>query len=249
MLYKWSNGYFFYQLQPAFFLTRPDFVTWLFMQTGLHQWVLNNHAVWILFDTMFYSMPLIYLLSYKHKKTISPVIAIIMLLVNWCYVQCHTLFSSISIEGDIAWLLFPVVFISLNTQTFLLLFEGLRYFFLYFFASSAIWKLVQGGIFSISEMSGILLYQHTELLTSSPDYWYSDFFLYFIQHPQLSYLLYLSATLLELFFIVGFFTKKYDRVLFVLFIVFLLMDHLIMRIPYYEIFPLALTFVLLPKKE
>jgi hypothetical protein len=172
-----------------------------------------------------------------------------MLLVNWCYVQCHTLFSSISIEGDIAWLLFPVVFIPINKQNFLLIFEGLRYFFLFFLASAGVWKFIQGGIFSTSEMSGILLYQHTELLTSSPGYWYSNFFLFLIQHPLLSYFFYLAATAVELFFIVGFFTKKYDTLLFVLFIVFLVMDNVIMRIPYYEVFPLALTLVLLPKKD
>jgi ABC-type dipeptide/oligopeptide/nickel transport system permease subunit len=53
----------------------------------------------------------------------------------------------------------------------------------------------------------------------------------------------LSATLLELSFIAGFFTKKYDRLLLALVVIFLVMDHLIMRITYYEIAPLALTFM------
>ncbi len=143
----------------------------------------------------------------------------------------------------IQWLFFPIVFAPADKKTFMLLFEGLRYFFLYFFVSAAIWKLAQGGLFNISEMSGVLLYQHKELLSSSPGYWQSNFILYLIQQPTLSYLLYLSAALLELSFLIGFFKKKYDRLLLVLFIVFLLMDHLIMRIPYYEISPLALTLV------
>jgi hypothetical protein len=237
------NGLFLYQIQPAFFYTRKDLVTWLFMQTGIHQWLLNNRRGWILFDTLFYSMPLLYLLIYKYVSKLAPAVAVLMLLVNWFYVQCFTLYPSNSIEGHIGWLFFPIVFIPSDKKTFILLFEGLRYFFLFFFVSAAVWKLAQGGLFSISQMSGILLYQHKELLTSSRGFWQSNLILWLIQNPRLSYLLYLFAALLELSFIVGFFTRKYDRLLLVLLVIFLVMDHLIMRIPYYEIAPLALTLM------
>jgi len=218
------------------------------MQTGIHQWLLNNPGRWILFDTLFYFMPLLYLFIYKRVSKLASAVAILMLLVNWFYVQCYTLYPSNSIEGHIAWLFFPIVFIPQDKKTFLLLFEGLRYFFLFFFVSAALWKLAQGGLFSISQMSGVLLYQHKELLTSSPGYWQSNFLLWLIQRPQLSYLLYLAATLLELSFVVGFFTKKYDRLLLVLLVVFLVMDHLSMRITYYEIAPLALTLMFSKEK-
>jgi hypothetical protein len=243
------NGLFLYQLQPAFFYTRKDLVTWLFMQTGIHQWLLNNPGRCVLFDALFYSIPLLYLLIYKYVSKLASAVAIIMLSVNWFYVQCYTLYPSNSIEGHIAWLFFPVVFIPADKKTFILLFDGLRYFFLFFFASAAIWKVAQGGLFNISQMSGILLYQHKELLASSPGYWQSDFLLWLIQRPQLAYLLYLSAALLELSFIVGFFTRKYDRLLLVLLVIFLVMDHLIMRITYYEIAPMALTLMFLKERN
>ena len=233
-----------FQVQPAFFYTRQDVFTWLFMQTGLHKLLLNNMAGFIMMDTLFYSMPLIYLFIYKLKHRLSPIAAILMLLINLAYIQCYTLYPINSIESYIAWLLFPVVFIPSNRQTFLLLFRGLRYFFLFFFASAAVWKLAQGGIFNPSEMSGILLYQHNQLLTGSPGYWLTNVYLFLIQHKTLSYLLYLGATLLEVAFVVGFFTTRYDRLLAVLVIVFLIADHFIMRIPYYEISALLLTLLL-----
>lgn len=244
MVYKWLNGMLLYQLQPSFFYTRKDLVTWFFMQAGLHEWLLNNETGWILFDVLFYTMPLLYLLSFKYLKKANSVVAVTVVIVNWCYVQCYTLYASNSIEGHVAWLLFPLIFLADNPKTFSLLFQGLRYFFLFFFASSGVWKLAQGGIFSLSQMSGVLLFQHNQLLTNSPAYWQSQLILYFIQRPQLSYLLYLSATLLELFFFIGFFTKKYDRLLVLLFILFVIMDFLMMRIPYFEIAPLLLTLLL-----
>ena len=239
MIYKWLNGFLLYQLQPSFFYTRQDLATWVFMQTGLHQWLLNNPFGWILFDALFYISPFLLFLANKTKKLETPA-AIAMLVINWCYVQCYTLYPSNSIEGHTAWLLFPFIFLTRQGQTFLLLYEAVRYFFLYFFVSAAIWMFAQGGIFHVHEMSGILLYQHQQLLTNSPDYWHTRFILYLIQHRFLSYTLYLSATILELLFIVGFFTKKYDRMLLILFIIFLIADNFIMRIPYFEVAALAL---------
>lgn len=238
------NGLLLYQLQPSFFYTRQDIVTWLLMQTGLHQWLLNNKAGWLFFDLLFYCMPIVYFLLYRYKKRFTSLAAIVMLLVNWSYVQCYTLYPTNSIEAHIAWLLFPVIFIPKKEKTFLLLFEGLRYFLLFFFVSAAIWKFVQGGIFNFNEMSGILLFQHNQLLTNSPGYWQTNMLYDLIQHPSLSYSLYFSATLLEAIFIIGFFTKKYDRILAVLCIIFLIADLLIMRIPYFEIAPLLLTLLL-----
>ena len=91
-----------YQLEPAFFYTRKDLITWMLMQTGMHGWLLQNHAGWILLDVLFYSMPLLYLLVFIKVKKWAPITALLMLLVNWCYVQCYTLYPSNSIEGHIA---------------------------------------------------------------------------------------------------------------------------------------------------
>jgi len=244
MIYKWLNGLFLYQSAPSFFNTRQDMFTWLFMQTDLHHWLLNNPPGLLLADLLFYSIPVIYLIIYRYKNNAAAIAVIIMLLVNWCYVQCYTLYPINSIEGHIAWLLFPIVFLPQKEKIFALLFEGLRYFLLFFFVSAAVWKFVQGGIFNFSEMSGILLYQHNQFLTSSPGYWQTNMYFWLIQHQYVSWLLYLSATLLEACFIVGFFTKKYDRFLVLLFIIFVLMDWLIMRIPYFEISALILTLLL-----
>ncbi|MGN6618168.1 MAG: hypothetical protein ACTHJ5_13425 [Ilyomonas sp.] len=241
MIYKFCNGLFLFQLQPSFFYLREDIFTWVFMQTGMHQWLLNNAYGCILFDILFYSAPVIYFVQFKFDPNRSAIMAIIMLVINWCYVQCYTLYPSNSIEGHIAWLLFPIIFIPSNPKTFALLFDGLRYFFLFFFISAGLWKFYQGGIFNPSQMSGILLYQHKEMLVNSPAYSQTIMIQWLIEHQKISYLLYLLLTVIELSFIIGFFTKKFDKILLVLFLIFLLTDHLVMRITYYEVTPLLLT--------
>jgi len=246
MIYKWLNGLFLFQLRPSFFYTRQDIFTWLFMQTGLHQWLLNNKPGWILADILFYSLPAIYLLVHRYSVKLSVATGFIMLLVNWCYVECYTLYPINSIEAHLAWLLFPVLFITTSTATFAFLFEGLRYMFLYLFMSAALWKLWEGSIFNIHQMSGVLLFQHSQQLTNSPNYWQSKLYLWLINHETVSYILFLLAFLAELSFIIGFFTKRFDKWLFALFVLFLLMDHFIMRIPYYELSPFLLTLLYKP---
>jgi len=241
MLYKYINGMFLFQLQPSFFYTREDMFTWVFMQTGLHKWLLNNNAGCMLFDALFYTAPALYFLHYRNNQRTAFITAACMLVINWVYVQCYTLYPSNSIEGHTAWLLFPLIFMAQKQEMFKILLDGLRYFFLFFFVSAALWKLRQGGIFQPLQMSGVLLYQHTQLLTNSPEYWQSRVILWLVQNPWLAYTLYLLATLLELFFIVGFFTKKFDKLLVALFLLFLVMDYFIMRIPYFEVLPLLLT--------
>jgi len=230
-----------FQMMPKLFLTRFDGFTWLFMRTGVHQWLVDNPQGWSLFDAMFYSMPLIYWLSHNVFRTGSTVVAALMLLVNWTYVQCYTLFPTNSIEAHTAWLLFPVVFLATQPKTFRLLMEGLRYFFLFFLVSAGLWKLYNGGFFNTDQMSGVLLYQHADLLSSSPGYWQTEMIQWLINHKAVGYILYIVATILELVFVVGFFTKKYDHLLIVGVFVFLVFDHLLMRIPYYEVLPYLIT--------
>jgi glycosyltransferase involved in cell wall biosynthesis len=206
------------------------------MRTGLHQWLLNNNAGCILFDVLFYSAPFL-LVASLHSKKLNFIAAAWMLTINWVYVQCYTLYPTTSIEGYVAWLLFPILFLFSNEKTFSLLLEGLRYFFLFIMGSAGVWKFLQGGIFHPDQMSGILLYQHKELLTNSTGYWQTDLIWYLTEHKAISYLLYAAACLLELSFLAGFFTRKYDRYLAIAFLIFLVMDYVIMRIAYFEWLP------------
>lgn len=248
MVYKWFNGMFLYQMQPSFFYAREDIFTWMLMTTGIHKWLLNNESGWILFDGFFYMAPLLFYFVYDKINHLTKPAAILLLLINWLYVQCYTLYPTNSIEAHIAWLLFPIVFIPKNEKTFALLFDGLRYFLLFFFASSGIWKFVQGGVFNTLQMSNILLFQHKELLVVTPQHWYAQFIFWLVENPIISYSLYLIATIIELSFVVGFFTKKYDKLLLFAFLLFLVFDHFVMRIPYYEVAPLLLT-LLFRKRE
>jgi hypothetical protein len=243
MIWKWWHGLFLYEVQPFLFNNRFDFTTWSLMQTGIHQWLLNNKNGWILFDAVFYSMPLLLFLANRLNRNATVIVAFLLLLVNWVYLQCYTLYPTNSIESYTAWLLFPILFCMGSTQGFYFVLHALRYFFLFFFASAGVWKLTSLSVANAEQMSAVLLYQHADYMATSPGAWYTSFTYWLVQHPVVSQSMYVAGTLLELAFIIGFFTRKYDRLLLLAFILFLLADILLMRIHYWEISAFMITLL------
>ena len=242
-LIKWMQGQWLYQLEPFMFSIRFDGITWLMMQSGLHIWIIRHQATQLIWDFAFYGFPLLYYAVFIRKPIAAARLAWIWLAVNWLYVQCYTLYPSNSIEGHVGWLLFPLLFCCSGMRSFYLVMHGLRYFFLYFFFSAGIWKLANGGAFAPAQMSAILLEQHKEFLVTSPGYWQSNLIRALINMPLTSFILYWMGLLAELSFATGFFTKRYDRALFVFFALFLIFDYLIMRIPYIEVSPFLLVLL------
>lgn len=242
--YKLFNGLLLCQMQPILLFARDDIFSWLFMQTGLPKWLILHPQYFIAFDTAFYLVPLLFLFTVIRSRKSMPIAALVMLLVNWIYIQCYTLYPTNSVTLYIAWLIFPVVFLVRSESVFYLLLQGLRYFFLYFFFSAGIWKIVNGGVFNPLQMSGILLDQHKEMLAGTTHWWMQSLIACLIKHTTISFILYMLVTCMELLFGAGFFTRKYDHLLAIVYLLFLLADHLIMRIPYYETLPFLLTFYL-----
>jgi hypothetical protein len=242
-IYKLVNHLWLFQQDPYFFINRFDFITWIFMSTGVHKWPLGYTTRLLVFDIFFYAMPLVWFIINRFNKDSATVAAFVWLIINWIYIQCYTLYPINSIESYLAWLLMPLLFATTNTRQFYFVMHGLRYFFLFFFASAGIWKIRQAGVFNPEELSGILLTQHAAHLISAPGDWQSKLIYYLVRHPWQGYILYATATLFELFFITGFFTRKYDRILIAVFILFLVMDMLVMRIPYFEVLPLVLPLL------
>lgn len=246
---KWLQGLWLYQFAPFMFNTRFDGVSWLFMQTGLHRWLLLHAWGQIGMDLLFYACPLLYFFVWRKNPEKAHWVAWVWLIINWVYVQAYTLFPTNSIEAHTAWLLFPLLFCARSLTSFNLLLQGLRYFFLYFFCSAAVWKLVQGGAFEPLQMSAILMEQHKEFLVTSPHNLHADLLYGLINHPNLSFALYWFGIVVEAVFVTGFFTRRFDKWLAGLFILFLLFDYLVMRIPYFEVMPLLLTLLFAQHKN
>lgn len=239
-IWKWLEGGWLYQYEPFVFQTRMDGTTWVLMRSGFHQWMIRFPGFYLAADLFFYAMPVLWYIVDRRWPRRSWLLAWLMLLVNWIYVQAFTLYPTNSIEGHFAWLMMPLLFVMRDQKGFSLMFNGLRYVFLFVFFSAGFWKIYWGGVFNLEQLSGILTFQHSHFLALSPDAFYTQWLGWLINHPMVGWGLYIVATLIELMFVVGFFTKKWDRWLLLLFVLFLVFDQLVMSIAYYEMVPMLI---------
>jgi hypothetical protein len=115
--------------------------------------------------------------------------------------------------------------------------QVMRFTFILFFFSTALWKIRAGGVFNIDQMSGVLLRQHNYLFLNNHSDTFKKVMAYLIEHPFVSYPFYLTAFALEFAFVVGFFTKRFDRILMLLFLVFATVNYLVMNINYFSWLP------------
>ncbi|MGG9962987.1 hypothetical protein [Ferruginibacter sp. SUN106] len=210
-----------------------DFTQNILFVTGIQNAVIKSSWLQLSFDIVYYVLPLLLLvLSSKRNKWQYPV-AIITGLVNLVYALLITSLGMLSVEGFTGWMIIPLIFALRTDKGFYYALHCMRYVFLLIFFSAGLWKIRGGGIFNMEEMSAILIRQHAPYITVAPGDWFSRCVYYLSNHNLLSYTLYLSATLAELIFVIGFFTKRFDKLLIGAFILFVVLDFALMRINYF----------------
>ena len=230
----WYHGILLHQLKPVFFLNRLDLTANIVLLTNLHHAIIDQPWLQILFDALYFILPLALYISCIRDYRIQYFLAVATAVFNLVYAVMLSALSPLSIEGFTGWMLLPLLFAFKRGSSFYYMFHSLRYFFLLIFFSAALWKFRAGGIFNEEQMSAILLKQHSAYLVGKPDDWFSSMIGYLVKHDKLSYLIYLLATLMEGVFIIGFFTRRYDRILILLFLTFVAFDYFLMRINYFS---------------
>lgn len=100
----------------------------------------------------------------------------------------------------------------------------LAYFFAGFF------KLYQGAWLSLDSFSHVLSNQHAAYIFFQPEGIRTSIVVYLIGHPVLGYLFFLSAMFLQLFFIFGLFTNRFNFLLAIFILLFHVMDWFLMNL-------------------
>ena len=227
------HGMMLHQLAPVFFLNKLDVTVNVVLLTNLHTAVMNSPVLQLTLDGLYFLLPVLLCICCIGGYRLQYILAIATAVFNLCYGILLSTMSPLSIEGFTGWIMLPLVFAFKKDGYFYYMLHTMRYFFLLIFASAALWKIRAGGIFNTEQMSAILLKQHAAHLVGSPGDWFSKFINYLVIHKQLSYCIYLMATLCELVFFIGFFTKKYDKALVIIFLAFITFNYFLMGINYF----------------
>ncbi|HEV3325655.1 MAG TPA: glycosyltransferase [Puia sp.] len=223
------------QYQPIFFTHNRDLTELILIATGLPRWMMAHPWTFTAADTLAFGLPAALLAYALQKGRFSPVLGIAFGLFLGGYLLLADLFWQVHHEPFVLYLLLALAWMTNREERFYQVLKGCRYYFLYIFTSAALWKIARGAVFNGQEMSRILLFHHSDLLSGPCDSFACRTYRYLVDHPGLSYGLYLGGAALEGCFVVGFFTRRWDRVLIGLTVVFVVADLLLMRIPYWTV--------------
>lgn len=235
----WVSGLLLTALQPVFFTGSLDITQNLVTATGLTRAVLHSRSLCLLLDSSVPLLTIVLYLAVRFTTKGRSIIAVLTAIVGLVYFLVLTGVSYISIEGMVSFLFIPLIFSARSVKGFYFSMHCVRIIFLVIFFSSGLWKIRTGAAFHYDQMPAILLLQHAPMLVSNGQYWFSKFIYYLVSHPIFAYCLYLLATILELSFVTGFFTNRYDRVGIALLLLFLCLDYFLMGINYFSWLPFA----------
>lgn len=225
------HGLTFTSLNPVFFVNRQDVTLNIIMLTDVQTLLIKHKGIRILFDTIYFLLPVLLVYS-VYKKKFNRILATATLFFHLIYSLLLSSMSVVSTEIFVAWMTVPVVIYARSAAGFYYLLHIVRIFFLIIFFTAALWKIRTGAIINIEQMSGVLVRQHASYLANDSETFYGQMILYLVNNIYLSYFLYFSAFLTEISFGIGFFTKKFDRYLIVFFCLFLLFNYILMGINY-----------------
>ncbi len=239
LYYAWAFycNLLFSLTKPVYFLNKLDLSLNLILNTGLQHAIIHHKWVCILLDITYFFLPVILVFAYVNNKQIHKSFALFTAFFNVVYCLLFSTLSVISVEVYIAWMLVPLIFYSNTLKGFYFSIQSIRILFVIFFLSAALWKLFTGSVFNKEQFSAILIVQHCNYIVSSSTNYFSNFIMYLINNSGFSYIIFLAGFFIEFSFILALFTKKFDKFLGYIFILFLIVDYMLLGINYFYWLP------------
>lgn len=239
----WGNTLFSQLGETVIQYPSIDNTFWLFNLLGIPKLMTHNSLIAALADVMFLFLPLLLLKNWNKWLSILLTLLLTIYYITYSTYACHHVHSLVAL------IFVSVIFWTKDELLQKRVMEAVRYYFLFAMASAAIWKLARGSVFEVNHLSTILSHQHAQWMADYPNGFMTSFYQYLIQNTTVSYTLYLSAIMLELAFLEGFFTKKSDVLIAILFITFLIFNYLVMGVFSFELLPFLLVLEINRKSE
>lgn len=202
--------------QPQINLFYPgvNLTYWGFLLTHLDIFILQHDYIsWIINISLFVSC-IILIIKPRFFQA-----AIVFTICLWIYQLLYYRMVSY-LPFEIGYLFPCIPFMFKQELKFRLSFEAGRYFLCGLYGLAAIFKIKNGGLFDLTHMSDSLKITIHDYVLQNPSGLRSELMTWLISQHVFSYCLYLIVIILEGTFLIGFFTKKYDWLLFLCFLIF-----------------------------
>ena len=230
-------------LQPPLFLLSVDLTYWLYKFSGIPAFIVYNHSGAVLFDVCLFTFCLLGILF--------PLKRIIIMIFSFLFLIYAITYNTYIVHHAHPLALMMVITIPFwfkKYKIWKLMWEGMRYYICYIYVMSFIWKLwISNSFFYWGQGIGSVKLNLAEYMYHYPDTIMSSFFKFFIAHPFLLNSGNTFIFLLEGIMAIGFFTKKYDRLLMLLPVIIHLCTYIFADVFFIEM--LVLVFAFFTKKD
>ncbi len=239
----WLNVTPSHLLQPPLFLLDLDLTYWLYKFSGIPRFIIYNNTGAVLFDIFLFTTCFLSVLFPLRR-----VFIITFSLLFFLYAITYNTFIVHHAHPLTVMMLITIPFWFKKYSTWKITWEGMRYYICYIYSMSFIWKLlINNSFFYWNQGIGSVKLNLAEYLYHFPGTPMASFSRYFIARPQLLDIGNTFIFLLEGLMVIGFFTKKYDRILMLLPIIIHLCTYIFADVFFIEM--LVLIFVFFTKND
>lgn len=225
LVYRWYAGRILMDLALSPVIEpEVDNTFWLVLASGIPEIIIQNPTLCIIIDVMVLALAgLGYLRSDRVKVT--------WLFLFLFFIQTITIEAySSSHSKTVICLFITLIPFGFRGQSWVRLWEFARYYLAFVMVSSALSKIIYGGLFTPEQMTNILINQHTDFFVIAPESIHTRLIHFLINTPALANSLYFIAFFSQIIFLIAFITKKYDKILSAILITFVIGTYFTMRI-------------------
>lgn len=217
-----------------------DYTYWLYQATGIPKFIVQSHTGALIFDIILLFSTLYCCVTGATKRLPMFVAAL-----GWTlYALSYNAYSYHHNVTMIGITVLPWAFMATKPETFALTWRGFRYFCLFIYADAFINKAFIGrNLFDPSMGTEIIKTNQSLYMVAHPDSTLTACYSFFITHPLLSYIGFCAMVAMQGAMIIGFFTRRFDAILFWLPFVFHTMTLLFVDVFFYEVLILNLTLL------
>ena len=239
-----SNALFHQLRSPVLKYPYVDPVYWLMHLLRIPDAVVSNYTVAYVFDILLFASCAGCIVFPLKRIFIG-----LFLVIYFIYFISFNSYGGHHTHAGVGILLIPVPFLFRKNITFSLLWQGLRYYTLFIYVSAFLWKLFRLSF--LDENHGLLIVKNNlaQYLYYNPDTLLSKFYWWILQHSFWVNAFYIGGIVAEGIFIIGFFTKKYDKYLLLVSLIMVIGFWLLADALFFPLLVLSFSLVNFNKKS
>lgn len=239
LLWRWNAHLLPYQLlSPPVTLASMNATFWLYKLSGLQHILVDNKYGAIVFTLLLVLFCVLVFVFPKSRLSLASLI--LLFFVYGLIYPVNMGFASHYLAGILT---FNFLFLSKSKRSFELLWEGLRYYTCWLYLSAFLWKFINGSFFQADFGEVVFKKNLSWFLSQQTADFAGRFYTFILDHKFILNWGDKLTFLLEGIFILGFFTKRYDKLLFALIILIHTLTYIFADALFFEVFILSLTLL------